>query len=182
LLLAVLGPVPATWAAGKGAPKKGGTVWGIVIDKRDDWLTVRADREEEAVKYVIPTGSRRLRKAAKRIFTISRVKLRYRLNGETRALVSIVKAVTPAKGTVTGVVLYANEFWVLVKPRSGPPDAYASLFVPVLPKKYQEAYKPTLARLKALKKGDTVRIGFVTDFERHRILTLERIAKVKKKD
>jgi hypothetical protein len=181
LLLAALASAPLAWAGGKDTPKKVITVSGILMDKRDDWLTVRADKEEKAVKYVIRPADKRLRNAAKRIFTISRVNLRYRLNDDTRELVSIAKAATPAKGMVTGVVLDSTDFWVLVKPRSGPPDAFATLPVSAFRGPAQAAYKATLAKLKALEKGDVVRIQFTTDFERHRILTLEKTGTAKKK-
>jgi len=50
-----------TWAAEKSqAPQvaqvtsAGGSVWGIVTDKKDGWIMVKVDNETEPIKYLIP--------------------------------------------------------------------------------------------------------------------------------
>ena len=89
----------------------------------------------------------------------------YKKDGDSRQLVSINKQVLRATGTVTGVVVKVyNDFWVEVKPKDGLSDAYAP------GANYKD--KEFMAKLKGLKKGDSVTIAFNTDFERHRILTL----------
>lgn len=68
---------------------------------------------------------------------------------------------------MTGVVVKVyNEFWVEVKPKKGPSDAYAP------GANYNN--KAFMEKLKGLKPGDSVTIKFYTDFERHRILTLQK--------
>jgi hypothetical protein len=174
VLLTALLAGPAVWAADKDKPKDGGTVKGVVIDKRDDWLTVRADGEEEPVKYVLGDNPNRvLLQAFKGIFTVSRVELVYKLNGDARQLVSIRKAPTRATGTVTGVVVLTNDWYVVVKPKNGPPDGYAAM-APT------EAYKPVLEKIRACQKGDVVTIRFYTDFERHRIQSIRKVGTEKK--
>jgi hypothetical protein len=64
-----------------------------------------------------------------------------------------------------------NDFWVEVKPRNGPPDAYAP------GSNYKD--KEFMAKLRGLKKGDSVTITFTTDSERHRILRLRINEKAK---
>jgi hypothetical protein len=67
---------------------------------------------------------------------------------------------------VTGVVVKGyDNFWVEVKPKDGLADAYA-------PGSTNYNNKDFMAKLRGLKKGDSVTITFNTDFERHRILTL----------
>jgi hypothetical protein len=67
---------------------------------------------------------------------------------------------------VTGVVVKVHDdFWVEVRPPKGLADAYA-------PNVTNYKNKEFMARLRGLKKGDSVTITFNTDFERHRILRL----------
>ena len=159
--------LPVAPSAEKDAAKDEGKVAGILIDKKDSWLTVKADGEDEPVKYLVGKDSdKKLVEDLKSIFNASRVQLTYKKDGETRQLVSIKKQVLKASGTVTGVVVKVyNEFWVEVKPKDGLSDAYA-------PGAANYNNKEFMAKLKGLKKGDSVTIAFNTDFERHRILTL----------
>lgn len=150
-----------------GDKKDEGKVAGILIDKKNDWLTVKADGEEEPVKYLIAKDAdKKLVDALKITFNASRVQLTYKKDGDSRQLVSIKKQATKASGTVTGVVVKVyDKFWVEVKPKNGPADAYA-------PGGTNYNNKEFMAKLNGLKKGDSVTITFNTDFERHRILTL----------
>ena len=88
---------------------------------------MKADGEDEPVKYLVAKDSnKKLVQALKAIFNASRVQLTYKKNGDSRQLVSIKKQILRASGTVTGVVVKVyNDFWVEVKPRNGPADAYA---------------------------------------------------------
>ena len=167
LLLAVLAP-PAAPAADKDAAKRGGRVAGILIDKKADWITVKADGEDEPVKYLLGgTPDKQLAAAYKTVFNASRVQLTYKEVGEARQLVSIKRQVLRASGTMTGAVVKVyGDFWVEVKPKKGPPDAFAPGI------NFKD--KAFMDRLKALKKGDSVTIQYYTDFERHRILTLRK--------
>ena len=162
LLFTILGSPFATPAADKDAEK----VAGILIDKKDNWIIVKADGEDSPVKYIISKDAdKKLVDALKITFDASRVQLTYKKDGDTRQLVSINKQVLRATGTVMGdVVKVYNDFWVEVKPKNGLSDAYAP------GANYKD--KDFMAKLKGLKKGDSVTITFNTDFERHRILTL----------
>jgi hypothetical protein len=168
MLFNVLPSPPVAPASDKDTTKKGGKVAGILIEKKDDWITVKADGEEEPVKYVVGEKSdKKLVQALKTIFNASRVQLTYKQAGDSRELVSIKKQVLKASGTVTGeVVKVYNEFWVEVKPKKGPSDAYAP------GANYND--KAFMAQLKGLKPGDSVTIQYYTDFERHRILRLRK--------
>jgi hypothetical protein len=165
LLFTILQSSPIT-AAAEDAKKDEGKVAGILFEKKDDWITVKADGEDEPVKYVIgKDADKKLVEALKTTFNASRVELTYKKDGDTRQLVSLKKQVLKASGTVTGVVVGVyNEFWVEVKPKNGPSDAYAP------GTNYND--KDFMAKLKGLKPGDSVTIKLNTDAERHRILAL----------
>ena len=84
-------------------------------------------------------------------------------------MVSIQRQVLQASGTVTGIVVKVhNDFWIELKPRRGVADAFAP------GANYND--KEFMAKLRALKPGDSVTIQFTTDFERHRIVTLRKNA------
>jgi hypothetical protein len=167
VLLALSLPPAARSADGESA-KQVGKVAGILFDKHDDSLTVKADGEDEPVKYRIPSSDKKLAKALKAIFNASRVQLTYRKDSDARELLTIKRQILRAQGTVTGVVVKVhNDFWVEVKPRNGPPDAYA-------PNGKNYKNKDFMERLRGLQPGDSVTIRFTTDSERHRIVTLRK--------
>jgi hypothetical protein len=159
-LLAALACSPAVPAQGKDSPKPG-KVSGILTDKQDDWVKVKADGEEEAVKYTIDSSNKKLVASLKGIFTVCRVSLTWTGDGD-RKLVSMRKLATKQTGKVTGVVLGAYGWWVEVKPKGGVPDGYAAKFP-------FDKNKAMMEKLKSLQKGDVVTIIYVTDRERHRI-------------
>ncbi len=154
-----------TSAGDKTASKDGSKVAGIIFDKKDNWLTVKIDGDDEPSKYVIDPTNRQLVETLKGIFGASRVQLAYKQDGDSRKLVSIKRQVLKDKGSVTGeVVKVHNDFWVEVKPKNGVADAYAP------GANYND--KEFMAKLKGLKPGESVTIQFYTDFERHRIESL----------
>lgn len=165
-LFPILGSLPVAPAADKDAAPKKGKVAGILFDKKDTWITVKADGEKEPVKYLVgKEPDKKLVEALKNIINASRVQLTYKKDGDSRQLVSIKKQILKASGTVTGVVVKVHDdFWVEVKPKKGPPDAYAP------GANYND--KAFMEKLKGLKAGDSITIQYYTDFERHRILTL----------
>lgn len=169
-LLAMLTPCVAASAAEKGVPKDGVKVAGIMFDfdLKAHWITVKADGEDGPIKYLFDPADKRLTDVlAKTVFPASRVQLTYKIEGDTRRLVSIKRQVLKAAGTVTGIVVKVhNEFWIELKPKNGHADAFAP------GANYND--KAFMARLKALKPGDSVTIQFITDFERHRIETLRK--------
>ena len=127
LLFTILQSSAVAPAAEKMPIKDQGKVAGILIDKKDDWITVNPDGEEAPVEYLVGKGSdNKLVEDLKGIFNASRVQLTYKKDGDARQLVSIKKQVPIGTGTVTGVVVQVyNESWVEVKPKDGPSDAYA---------------------------------------------------------
>jgi hypothetical protein len=165
VLFAVLWGCPVAVAAQKETPKDSGTVFGVLLEVKDAWITLQVDGQEEPVKYVIADGFDR--KMLNGIFHVQRVQVAYKSVGEVRQLVGIRKAVTRATGTVTGVVTHTHvdQWWIEVKPKDGPPDGYCA------------KTKEMSERLKELKPGDVVTIKFTTDFERHRIETLQKMEK-----
>jgi hypothetical protein len=144
-------------------------VAGILMEKKDDWITVKADGEDEPVKYVIGNApDKKVAEALKVTFNASRVQLTYKKDGDSRKLVSIKKQVLKASGTVTGTVVKVHDdFWVEVKPKYGVADAFAPGAATFNDKEF-------MARLKALKPGDSVTIKYTTDFERHRIESMRK--------
>jgi ribosomal 50S subunit-recycling heat shock protein len=142
---------------------------GILIDRKNDWITVKVDGEDELTKYVVEPENKKLNDAFKTVFNACRVQLTFVNEGEIRQLASIKRQIIKPAGTVTGeVVKVYNDFWVEVKPKSGVSDAYAP------GANYND--KEFMAKLKGLKPGDMVTITFTTDFERHRITTLQKHA------
>jgi hypothetical protein len=149
----------------KDASKQGVIVSGIYIDGRGEWITVKADGEDEPVKYVIDASDKKLQEAFKGIFNACRVRLMYKTEGDSRRLVGIERQILQDSGTVTGeVVKVYNKFWVEVKPKNGLADAYAP------GAQYND--KAFMEKLNGLKPGDSVTIAFNTDFERHRIVEM----------
>ena len=167
VLVPILGLAPVAPAGDKAAAKDDGKVVGILIEKKDNWLTVKTDGEEEPVKYLVAKDAdKKLVEVLKITFNARRVQLTYKKDGDSRQLVSIKKQAVKASGTVTGVVFKVyDNFWVEVKAKDGPSDAFA-------PGATNYNDKEFMAKLRGLKKGDSVTITFNTDLERHRILTL----------
>jgi hypothetical protein len=120
--LTVVGPVSNSWAVDKDPLNKETKVAGITIERKENWLTLKADGEDEIVKYVAGPESE---KAMKMISNAGRAQLTYKQEGESRQIVS-KRQVFKATGTITGnVVKVYDKFWVEVKPKSCVADAYA---------------------------------------------------------
>jgi hypothetical protein len=152
------------------AKQNAGKVAGILIDKNDKWITVKADGEEEPVKYLVDTAAdKKLAEAYKAVFNASRVQITYKSVGDERHLVGIQRQIGKRTGTVTGTVVKVhNDFWVEVKPKHAVADAYAP------GANYND--KQFMALLRGLKPGDSVTIKYFTDFERRRIESLHKNA------
>lgn len=145
---------------------------GILFDvnRKNNWLTVKADGEDAPVKYLIDPSNRGQAEALQSVFNASRVRLTYRVEGESRRLVGIQRHIVQNSGTVTGVVVAVhNNFWIEIKPKNGAANAFA-----LGPGNFDDP--AFIAKMKSLKPGDSVTIQFTTDFERHRIVGLRKNA------
>jgi hypothetical protein len=171
MLLPILPGSRSGSAAEQVATKKETRVAGILFDfdRQAGWLTVKADGDDEPVKYGIDPADRNLESALRTVFNAARVQLTCRTDGEKRQLKGIRRQVLKASGTVTGIVVNLhNGFWIELKPRNAPADAFAP------GANYNDS--AFMARLRALKPGDSVTIRYTTDFERHRIEALRKNA------
>lgn len=175
ILLSVLSLRAVPFVGPAEALKQKGTVAGVVIDKRDTWMAVKADGENQPVKYVLPGHpDESLRKAWESIFTAGRVQLTYQVKEETRKLVRLRRQVLQDKGWAQGVVVHNYGWWIEVKLPNGISDGFAANFP-------FDKNKAMMDKLKELEEGDVVTIGFTTDGERHRIQALQKIGTTKKK-
>ncbi len=167
MLLVVLSSCRVKSASAADAANPTTKVAGILMDKAGDSLTVKADGEDEPVKYLIDKGNKTLARSLKKTFNACRVTLTYKEEGDSRRLVSIQRQILKSKGVVTGTVVgLHNNFWLEVKPKKGPPDAFAP------GGNYNN--KAFMAKLRGLKPGDSVTIQYTTDSERHRIVALKK--------
>jgi hypothetical protein len=163
-VLRLAAAIPAAEAALQDDNK----VAGILIEKKDNWITVKADGEEEPVTYVLAKNAdKKLLAAYKAVFNASRVQLTYKKDGDDRQLVSIKRQILKESGTISGVVVKVyDNFWVEIKPKEG----LANAFAPGIDNFKNKAF---MEQLKSLQPGDSVTITYGTDFERHRIKTLQ---------
>src|SRR6516162_4661588 len=137
------------------AAQEEGKVAGILIDKKDTWITVKADGDKEPVKYVLGGNpSKKLTDTFKTVFNASRVTLTYKTVGDERQLLSIKRQVLKNAGTVTGVfVKMYDNFWIEIKPKDGPANAFAPGFNNFKDKAFMDT-------LRSLKPGDVVTIAY----------------------
>jgi hypothetical protein len=168
--LAILSNSPLA-GADKGPAGDKGKVSGILLQRENRTLVVRADGDDETVKYVLPENpDPRLAAALKGLFTVQRVQITYQTVGDTRQVTGLVRFPGKARGAVTGKVIAVHDnFWVEVKPSNGPPEGFAA--------GAPDMSRPIIETLKTLQKGDTVAIRYYTDFERHRIISIRKVEK-----
>jgi hypothetical protein len=155
----------------KTAPADKGKASGILVDRKDRTLMVRIDGEDEVSKYVLPANpDAKMAAMLKGLFVPQRVQIAYKANGDTRDITSFVRQPGKANGTITGTVFEVhNNFWVEVRPATGVPEGFA-LGAP-------DKSKDIAALLKTLQQGDKVAIRYYTDFERHRIVAMQKVEK-----
>ena len=172
ILVTVLGPALAARAAQKAASKQEGPVAGILfdLDRKNNWLTVKADGEDVPVKYLDRSLEQESGRGAENDLQCWSSAIDLQVPRATHGdWSSIQRQILQASGTVTGVVVNVHDaFWIELKPRRGVADAFAP------GANYND--KAFMAKLKALKPGDSVTIRFTTDFERHRIVALRKNA------
>lgn len=153
-------------------PGKPITATGVLTEHKGDskpsFTMVWVDGEDAPTKFVLAEGFDKTTfgfpPKGKGVFVPDRVRFTYLKGDDGNTVLKMqLAAKKPLTGTVTGEVLFSNDFWVAVKPKNGPLDGYAISWPP----------GDMVARLKALKKGDRVTIKFHTDVERHRIDTMQ---------
>ncbi len=115
LLCAALPSCPVARAADDPG-KDEGKVAGIMFDRKDDYITVKADGEDEPVKYVLGANpDKALLDSLKVTFNACRVELTYKQEGDTRRLTSIKRQILKSSGIIAGTVVGVyNDFWVEV--------------------------------------------------------------------
>ncbi|MGO8753032.1 MAG: hypothetical protein ACLQNE_44385 [Thermoguttaceae bacterium] len=165
----------ALWAGGVIAadspkdanPDKPVSAVGVLTDNKANVATIWVDGEDVPTKFALAEEFDKntfgFPPKGKGVFVPDRVRFTYIKGDDGNKLLTMQRAKTPLKGTVSGEVQFSNDFWVAVKPKNGPLDGYAISWPP----------GSMVARLKALKKGDRVTLKFFTDVERHRIETLQ---------
>ena len=113
----------------KGANGNGSvTTGGILTGQDQDSLTFLTDGEDTPVKYVYADSFDK--KLLMITWPMSRFQVTFVKDGNARRLLSIKGERHLTKGTTTGVVIYGTDFWIAVKSRDGPMDAYASNWPP----------------------------------------------------
>ena len=162
--------------AGPVETKPSGTLSaaGIVTDIKPDFVMLWVDGEDAPAKFALADSFDKTTfgfpPKCKGVFVPDRVQFTYvKGDGDSKVLAMALayKSTPPPAGTVTGEVLFSDNFWVAVKPKTGPLDGYAIGWPP----------GPVQETLKTLKKGDFVTIKFHTDVERHRIDALAVVPK-----
>ncbi len=154
-------------AAGHEAAKAAGKAAGLLIDRKDDWLTVKIDGDDEPTRFEIDKADKPLQESLKSTFNACRVQLTYRTQDAKRQLTGIKRQILKQNGTITGdVVKVWNDFWVEVKPKNGLADGFAP------GANWND--KAFMETLRGLKPGESVTITYMTDFERHRITSLKK--------
>ncbi|MGA2034289.1 MAG: hypothetical protein ABSG68_18745 [Thermoguttaceae bacterium] len=140
---------------------------GVLTDNKANVTMIWVDGEDGPTKFALAEGFDKntfgFPPKGKGVFVPDRVRFSYIKGDDGNKVLTMERAKTPLKGTVTGEVQFSNDFWVAVKPRYGPLDGYA----------ISGPSGNMVAKLKALKKGDRVTLKFHTDVERHRIETLQ---------
>jgi hypothetical protein len=168
---AIAVPGTARSADSKAPAPKRVVVSGIYVDRKDnkgDILTFLTDGEEEIKTYTLEGADKSVFAAMQKIFPNCRIRIAYKEDGDVRHIVAVEKIATRPTGIFVGEVIFVkNNFWIAVKPKNGPPDAFALGF---------DSNKggPLVELLKSLQKGDIIAVKYNTDFERHRIVQLEK--------
>ncbi|HET6249823.1 MAG TPA: hypothetical protein VFE47_19190 [Tepidisphaeraceae bacterium] len=151
----------------KKALKPQGTISGLMVDFKNDYITVQLDDQDEPTKFLYGPGITLQSLTKRGIFPVDRVNVKYKTDGDDKKVLAIEKVAGKASGVIIGKVIKVyNNFWVAVKPANGMIEGFA-LNGPGVDK------TPGFTVLKSLNPGDQVAIKYATDFERHRILQIE---------
>jgi hypothetical protein len=149
------------------------TITGIVIKKGDASITVRGDRDTEAIEYDLRGLRGGSREALKTISVTNRVELAYKRTGKSRELVTLRKLRPVAKETITGEVIHNHGWWIEVQPDHGPCEGFAV-------QSRLEKNGEVARYVSGLREFDIVTIRFVTNATGHRIESIWKIGSVKR--
>ena len=175
----------ALWAAEKPAPTSG-TVIGILTAKCDAWIAVKAESDQEGIRYYAfwrggaPNQGggfdRQMIETIKKLPLANLVKVAWQVQ-EHRCIVSVEMIVPKEKaGTVVGTVVVKDDAWVDIKPEGGgPTERYTARWIGKGPKEGGGFDKEMIHVIAALAIGSKVRAKWTYD-ERKRVIQIERLA------
>lgn len=185
MALTILGLSTFGLCADEPAPPTNGTVTGIVTAKGDNGISVKADGDKEAVRYIpfwrggLPKDGggpdKATIEALKKVLVANRVKIVWELQEKSRRIVSIeVLAPAEKSGVTEGVIVAKETGWIDVKAAgdAGVTERYSARWIGGMPNDGGGLDKTVLAAIAACKVGDHVRISWSYD-ERLRIVQMQ---------
>lgn len=168
-----------------------GTVVGILANKGENWIAVKAEGTREAARYSpiwrggLPSEGGGLDKetlaAIKKLVLTTLVSVTWEMQDNQRRIVSMKSLPFDGKtGTVSGTVLAKGENWIDVKPKDGLTERYMAKWIAGPPNAEGKPQgggldKDLLKAIAALKIGSTVEVKWFAD-ERKRLDTLTVIS------
>jgi hypothetical protein len=170
---------PATYAE-EGKPDEGdGTVTGILTNKGSEWIEVKAEGDNESVRYMPMWHNGGLDRATldviKKLITTNLVKVQWQIQENRRRIVSVEMIIPSAKrGNATGKVVAVSEKWFDLKPDGGGyTERYMPKWIGGAPDKGGGLEKDMVRRIRELKKGDKILVQWIYD-ERKRIVGISK--------
>jgi len=183
LLACLLGSTVAITAEEQKAPTTG-TLTGILTAKGSNWIEVKADGEQDAVRYIpywrggMPKDGGGFDKAMletiNKLVVPNRVKLSWEKQEHLR-IVSVDMLLSQEKsGTVTGVITALGKDWIEVKAdgKDGVAERYMPRWIGKNPSEGGGFDKVMLQIIAGLKVGARVELKWIRD-ERKRVIDLE---------
>jgi serine/threonine-protein kinase len=165
---------------------RSGTVLGILTNKGDDWIEVKADEDGLERRYtpLVDSAGRPdagTKKAISGLVSPNRVSLTWRLQGGHRRIVD-VRMLPPGgdKGTVVGTVAAKSMQWIEVKPDDGPPERFMPRWVGGMPHEGGGFEKELLVALLTVNVGDRAKLDWVYDL-RKRVVAVKRLPRAGKR-
>ena len=159
-----------------------GKVTGIVTDKKDNEIMVKAEGEAEAKPYLLAapgaTQSATVQAGMKSVFASNLVVLEWKMQQDQMVLTAIHSIMPKERvGMVTGIVVACDPgglkgvAYIDVKPAQGPTERYWPGFSPAA-----KGFDPeTVKAIAAVKVGDKVSVAWYTD-ERKRVKKVTVVA------
>ncbi len=96
---------------------------GVLTDNKKDFAMIWVDGDDAPTKFALAEDFDKntfgFPPKGKGVFVPDRVQFAYIKGDDGNKVLTMQRAKTPLKGTVTGEVQFSNDFWVAVKPRTG---------------------------------------------------------------